>query len=418
MLQLQTRVVRRLCLRMGFWMSVMVCASGEFASADVAPDPLRGGRTLQFRSQYGFAIKSGTDVQMVAETVQLRLTADRCFVNVSFRMKNTGDKSETFEVGFPADYRGELQKFRAAVDGKEIKPDDKQLWRTRSHGRSVWRTYWKIWEMTFPQDESVKIDVSYETDLSGKQIKNPSFLAQERYFPNLAYVDGAKAEWEEMKSRLIYRKATYILTTGRGWKGPIGRCDINVEFDGFKSENVILPLVPAGAQLHETGIRWRLKDLEPETNVSIAYTPNISRKESRELLERIHARMPDDLGIVWRLGGMYQAEGRPEAWVAVRLKILKLWQGRIALWGPEAEDEECLRQSRQVWDFIYRMSGVRGRTAESPGRETVMTTQRILIRLQDQLQRTDPDLPSRKVYSEMISQALAWCERELSKDEQ
>ena len=338
-----------LCLTIGLLVIPTMLGETTVTLADIAPDPLRGGRTLQFRSRYGEfgqIIFSGTKVQMVAETVDLRLTADRCFVNVLFTMKNTGDKSETFEVGFLADYKGERQKFRVTVDGKEVKPTEKQLWRTRSHGRSTWRTYWKLWEMTFPPDEPVQVNVSHETDLSGKQIRNPSFLASERYFPNLAYVDGVKDEWDEVKSRLIYRKATYVLTTGRGWKGPIGSCDINVEFDGFKSENVVLPVVPDGAEVHKSGIRWRFKDLEPETNVSVSYTPYISRSESTELLQQVHSRMPDDLGIAWRLGVMYRAEGRPEAWVALRLQILKDWQDKIASWGQRQKTSD---------DFVSRV---------------------------------------------------------------
>ncbi len=33
------------------------------------------------------------------------------------------------------------------------------------------------------------------------------------------------------------------------------------------------------------------------------------------------------------------------------------------------------------------------------------------------MKRTDQDLPSRKVYSEMIDKAFAWCRHELAKDE-
>jgi len=84
------------------------------ALADIAPMRLVGGTSIRPMKP------TETRVAMDHEVIRLRLSPDRCKVNVVFRMKNHGDKPEKISVGFPSSYKGEQVEFKAKVNGEAV----------------------------------------------------------------------------------------------------------------------------------------------------------------------------------------------------------------------------------------------------------------------------------------------------------
>ena len=142
----------------------IVFFTGTTSWADIAPEPLSGGKNLSVKG------KEKTNVAMVDEVVRLHLSKDICQVDVVFTMMNLGEMPETMEVGFPGNYADEMKKFKATVDGTSVYVSQKTETRMEKYlnFKRERRTLWKTWEMTFHPEKPIKIGVSYYTALRDK----------------------------------------------------------------------------------------------------------------------------------------------------------------------------------------------------------------------------------------------------------
>ena len=229
--------------------------------------------------------------------------------------------------------------------------------------------------MTFPASKTTEVVVSYRHELTQRYSWGIGALYEDL---GRHVKDAAKPEeLASFKDRFVKHDVHYILRTGRGWDGPIGRCRIEVEFeDGLSLDNVLIGLpraisglppggkrvpeekrVTANPKTTKESIVWELRNFEPDRDVAIAYS-GTTNKETHQLLEKIHKRDPYDPMIARYLGEFQvNATGDPLERHAINQEILQMWQDRIAIWGPESEDALKLRHSREVFSLMRAVMG-------------------------------------------------------------
>jgi hypothetical protein len=123
----------------------------------------------------------------------------------------------------------EVQNFTASVNG-ELKPIS-VISLTNPYRAKDPPVRWATFDATFPATRAVTISVSYLISPTG-------------YLPEAVYA--------------------YVLSTGAGWDGPIGKADITLHLPYTATfENVILNKSTSGAYFINGGVRWQYVNLEP-----------------------------------------------------------------------------------------------------------------------------------------------------------
>ena len=385
---------------------------GMTVRADIAPEPLQGGKNLSVMG------KEKTSVAMVDEVVKLKLSKDTCQVDVVFTMKNTGKTPETMQVGFPSVYKGELRNFSATINDIPVKVSQKaEKWLNYREEYKVTveeTTHWETWEMTFPPDKPIKIGVSYFTKMRDNHWRTV-------YEYSVAEALGAFVSVEEreaLEMKLVTRRIEYILRTGGHWSGPIGRCRIEVTFDGLTTDNVDLSkqfFEKDRATITNDKIVWDLKDLEPKRNVELSITPETTGQATLALLEKTHQQHPEAVRITIILSEFLTAANRQAEADKLLLELLTQWQDKIAIWGPESENMPALQSSHDVFHLIvkrtHEQSWVNPVGFLNPS-DFAPVIERIALRVQEQSKLAEPIFKdSVKLYARNIDQMLAWCRK-------
>ncbi|MFA5134263.1 MAG: hypothetical protein WC505_00550 [Patescibacteria group bacterium] len=223
------------------------------ASADLGPPPVfTQGGMLQTDAE-------ATNVAMVNEEVVLKYSqphSDDLFgtvmpvhVTATFTMRNTGTEAETLQVYFPSNdsvfiggYEGEYGTVsNFTVNGRVI--GDEGLGHIAANINSEDQSILVYqWEETFLPGEDTDLVISYDAK-SGKDY--------EVYY------------------------LTYVLGTGRGWKGPIANGTVSFELPETLTDYSVVdeaPLVAENALPYTVAgntITVALKDYEPESDAVI-----------------------------------------------------------------------------------------------------------------------------------------------------
>ncbi len=210
---------------------------------DLAPEPLRQGLTISPTGQ------GQSRVEMAAEEVTLTLSPDRLQVEAVFHMRNPSDTDVTLQVGFPIGYyQDALRDFVVSRDGK--RPDMAVVdRRTRETvpglPHKAVHDYWVVWDAIYPAGQTVTETVRYWTP----------------------------ADWW----------AGYILHTGAGWAGKIGKAEVTLRLDGGLTPGHLRNFRPKGFRLSAGAegappgsfATWTFEDLEPtgKDDIGIGFDP-------------------------------------------------------------------------------------------------------------------------------------------------
>ena len=191
-------------------------------SADIAPEPMKGS---------GAALKSGDcPVEMIWEVVDLRPTTKKNNVTVTFAFKNTSKKAASFEVGFPSYFKVGLQDFKVDIDGKN--QNTKRKKEEADRRKSVWK-YWMCWNMKFAAGEQKIVKVSYSVDYEADYWHSGAIDENKGKF-------NATEVPKSIRNSIMTMESGYVLRTGAGWKGNIGRAEINLHYsDSLQKDQVI-----------------------------------------------------------------------------------------------------------------------------------------------------------------------------------
>jgi len=386
------------------------------AVGDVAPDPISGGVNL-----------SGTTnkIEMSEEAGTLNVTDTRCTTNAVFQMKNLTDEPVTMDVGFPYGYPDDLQEFRVKVAGKPV-----QDVAEKGLGK---RVKWKIWTMTFPAGEVTTIEVDYWNELQSKYswtsagVSVPRFLLSFTPWKSKPQGQGTAEErqqYDELAERLQHRNVKYILKTGAGWAGKIGKCRVVAKFDGFTSENLItrFPLandeyLPRDPQVEEDRLVWELENFEPKDDIYFQVSPYVTREGVQELIEATLQKQPHHPQSTVLLGDYCESPEEQQRQQQRIDEMLATWSEKLAVDGPDYVDKDLAQQSFRVWFVVRNMTiHLRDTAPLSEGRRKKLlpAIKKIAQRMQSQMppegeSRTERLNPYQvKTFRRESQQMLAW----------
>jgi hypothetical protein len=267
---------------------VVLCAAlvAQAAQADIAPNPVTKAQSLSPRE--------ATAVAMDAERVEVTLSENNAHVRAAFWLRNTSKSPTTLEVGFP-DQDPPFDKYGVCISDLKVTVDGaEQAYETYEPGRerkSRDETGWYLWQMTFGPEQKQLVVVEYdcrtyrswrgrvpewteakardldmyegrlpETEEFKKKRPRPGEAAPQRH----QIISGLKAARD--------REFTYVLATGAGWHGPIGKGLIEVKLVD-DAARCIESLNPHGASWQGDTITWTFSSLEPteEHDIVIGY---------------------------------------------------------------------------------------------------------------------------------------------------
>jgi hypothetical protein len=230
----------------------LLLAPGPVA-ANVAPDPSWAMHPSPIEP---------TSVQMVSESIRVRLDDDRATVTGSYVLVNPGD-AITLEVGYPdigetqGSHKPEvhheyIREFTASVDGDEVATEHRVL------GEPGDYVVWRVWTLAFDPGQRRTVKVEFVTDTAvNADVMPAAYPGQTR--PRLKRAEELRSFW-------------YVLETGAGWGGPIGSVDVRVDAPGHG----IRGAQPLGYELWGSTVWWTLTDLEPDADmgpVIVTYEP-------------------------------------------------------------------------------------------------------------------------------------------------
>jgi uncharacterized protein DUF4424 len=303
--------------------ALCVCLASA-ARADIAPDPVpRYGETIAPRQE--------THVALREETVTITLGPDEASVRASFTLVNEGSSAERLEVGFPTaaqmvggtvDEKGvhvtewgpaRLHDLRVRIDGVAVKTES----RDGSIGPSG-ISGWALWNMTFAPRSTRTVTVSYDVP------------TVDRY--------------RDPESYLRNRQLTYILTTGRGWAGPIGRATIVVQAGAGITPEHIVSAAPQPATKEELRWTWVMKNFEPTADVVVKYRVFRDARHAIDKLWRdvraLQATVDDTLTYAQSLEAVGDDLGAAYTWAQVSRHFERPFIGRkegamlsVTSWG-------------------------------------------------------------------------------------
>lgn len=202
-----------------------------------------------------------TNVRMMSETVFVEISADgkgNSKVTATFTMRNIGDTDEQMEVRFPIRQTVKwghcelialeyppIADFKAKVDGLFV--STKKTYKTviLSEEKKPYPTIaipcWENFTASFPAGKDVIIEVSYMTE--------------PYHFPDGSY---------------IY---SYVLKTGRGWKGTIGSADIIFQLPYELNDSNFYGCWGEPCIANGDKIQWHYEDFDPTSNVRVSLLP-------------------------------------------------------------------------------------------------------------------------------------------------
>jgi len=265
------------------------------ARADIAPDPMSGGISLETPGT------TKTSIVLTHNTVQLKIAPNLCRTRAWFRLHNTG--AATFlRVGFPLMYQGEAADFKVWIDGQPQIFNDR-VWTGKVQAGPMIKTVtrrWKVWPMTFEADETHLVEVRY----SNAPSEGFSYTLQNGSYPTADFPrrEGRElydagdfgypqrvgiSEWTTMKT------VQYILISGSYWKGAIGRCRVEADISDLPTDG-ITDVLPPAQSFSARQIVWEWKNVEPDRNIRIDFVGASPRRTVIPTLEKIAAKYPQD----------------------------------------------------------------------------------------------------------------------------
>jgi len=174
-------------------------------------------------------------IRMVSEHVYIRPMEYKVKVSCTFVFQNTG-RATNVKMGFPM-YEGQkyLRTLRAWVDGRPA--------RVRYANGAM--------------DQAS--GVIYNWWVTTIHFKAGQTRVVRNYYESEAEADP-----------YLERHTQYILTTGRPWRGTIGRATISLDTSAIRDYQTMW-FTPLGYRRHRHMVTWILRDFEPRQNIEINY---------------------------------------------------------------------------------------------------------------------------------------------------
>jgi len=378
---------------------LLVSSTGVRSAADIAPNPLTGGRAI---TPYG---ETATEVRMIAEDVTVRIYPDSIATVAVFSMHNEGERVD-MEVGFPFSYPTDFVEFRAFVDGRRVEVREERQEIVEKKKTIV---FWKLWSMSFDRDERREVRVEYRT----APMLHPAVMLTEVGCESLG--DDLR---EAVRRATTMGTAEYYLESGKAWKGVLDGCRISFELMGLSGAH-IKEIWPKEGSAAENRIVWEYARFEPSGRVVLDYCPNMPVAEIPPFLLGVVARFPDHAPLADRIGSALASNfGRGDLLREVYHRFLARWNDPIPQIMKYASGGRCRVDYRAGNHFytVWRMAAVLfadyKRTGELElGMDIAPTVSRICAAIVDSLETCElpeSDLPFLRNTKELmgVSEAL------------
>jgi hypothetical protein len=303
------------------------------ALADIAPDPLMtGGNALSAKSR-------GVPVEMAWEEVDLTPSAEKNAVRAVFGLRNTGSEAVEFEVGFPSYFEMPLQDFALEVDGKKELAEVKKV---ELGGPKKLFEYWMCWSMKFDKGQERKVEVRYWV----KTAPGRSDLYH-RELP------------KDLAAKINPLASGYVLRTGAGWAGRIGRAVVRLHYGAVK-RGWIKELQPARGWAYDAKAdvdTLTLTDFEPDEGSDISYRFSLcTERDEAQLLEKALKEKRLDPWAQQRLLQLVEGKenvlGLDEARRAARVRETLEWM--VPPVGPAADQGKISRGAEKIVREAFR----------------------------------------------------------------
>jgi tetratricopeptide (TPR) repeat protein len=262
------------------------------AYADIAPPDQPDGANL-------IPGNENTQVRMLSETVVIDVqgitpvgSLGQARVSADFTMRNIGGIAESMVVRFPLTFwNGNSDGFNnfPEISGVQIYVNDLPVPTTRvttpnpiQEGNPI---PWAAFEVNFPSNEDVQIEVTYTAEAMGE-------------YPFIAF--------------------GYVLETGGGWKGTIGNAEVIVRLPYEATHHNVLQeahtgysTTSPGAVLIGNEIRWYFENLEPTSEHNLEITIVMPEIWNKVLFDLVNINSNPEDGEAWgRLGKVYKEISR------------------------------------------------------------------------------------------------------------
>ncbi|HDQ92899.1 MAG TPA: hypothetical protein ENN89_02135 [Synergistetes bacterium] len=254
-------------------------AAAGIAFGDAAPDPLNSGLAPSARTHH---------IWMADEEVNIHLGEETVSVDATFRFANLSEKKTTLEVGFPTDYRDDVEDLEVFVNGKNVtyRETKEKLYYPETIDEDGITVNWALWDMTFPGKSETKLNVSYKV----RPRKNHDFIIT----PYRNFIEKIETDMpqeppaDSTVGRLLAGMETfstgYILVTGSGWYGSIGEAIINVFYEA-KGPGVIRWFHPEeDYEFLPDRLQWKFYSLDPTFNIQLEFNPSFTVDEEISLV--------------------------------------------------------------------------------------------------------------------------------------
>ncbi len=188
---------------------------------------------------------SHPSIRMVREKVDARIGRDDVKVRCEFVFKNEGPAT-TVKMGFPEWSWGdsarpivttEFKSFKSWVDGKPV--GTKLI--PSAKGQSMEYEAWHVKDVRFGANQTRTVVDECISSLGGDSM-GASFFS-------------------------------YVLRTGKSWKGKIGKAVVTVDASGVDSFYKIMPSHDKGYVQKGSTIVWSARDFEPSDNIHVHMEP-------------------------------------------------------------------------------------------------------------------------------------------------
>ena len=208
-------------------------------------------------------------------------------VSASFTMQNQGSSPELMQVLFPLTYLDDPEtrftyiivegSFKVQVDGQPVDTTQVSIPIEPIPGKigPNWFVNWAGFDVTFPPGRIVSVQVNYT--MRGLRYTNQ------------------------------YQGFVYILETGAGWYGTIGKAEISVKLP-YQPNNENTNLLSPGYRFYENEILWELNDFEParKDNIYVSFADPRRWSDILALRSRVK-EYPQDADAWGRLATDYDA---------------------------------------------------------------------------------------------------------------
>ncbi len=263
-----------------FVIVLLLTACGN-AWADAAPDPLRKGIS---------PVRKSSRVMMLSERVEITLGAERCGFWAHFVLKNPTDVAEILEVGFPASYPNEILDPMVEVDEHGVTTErsiETTFERFDFEGQEEVKefdTHWLLWKMQFEPGQTRTVDMRYWVRPWDHEDYVSTAYTSHRFDIREEFRTKTKPPAVKRVLSAVRSFATgYVLRTGTGWDGPIGRAEIIVRHPAYGAGALRRIAPDRDYEIRDNALVWTFENFEPDFDIGIEFNNEMELEQEVEL---------------------------------------------------------------------------------------------------------------------------------------